>query len=74
MKNPFKKLKSLGKAFKVGYQILQKYEALEAIGLVPALKIKGIPVSAIDDAAEAFVNAIKKSKEAEKEHLPGQVE
>lgn len=67
MPKPFKKLKSLGKAFKVGYRILQRYEALEAAGLVPELKIKGIPVTAIDDAAEVFVRSVKAAKEEEKE-------
>lgn len=63
MGNPFKKLKSVGKALKIGYAVLQKYESLEATGLVPVLKIKGVPITAIDNAAEAFVRTIRREHE-----------
>lgn len=65
MANPFKKLKKVGTALKIGYSVLKKYEALEQLGIVPELKIKGVPVTAIDKAAQSFVNEVKKAKKAE---------
>lgn len=57
-------LKKFLVALKLGYKILQQYEALEATGLVPKLQIKHVPVTVIDDAAEAFVKKIKEAHDA----------
>jgi hypothetical protein len=69
MKNPFKQLKHVGKALKIGYGVLQRYQQLEQIGLVPELRIKGIPIRAIDDAAESFVGAVR-AEQAKKKPQP----
>lgn len=62
MKNPFRKF---GQALKIGYKVLQKYEDLEEAGLVPQLKVKGVPVRIVDRAARAFVEKIKDHHEAQ---------
>lgn len=45
-------------ALKIGYKVLGKVEELSAAGVLPVIKIKGIPMNVIDQAASQAAKAI----------------
>jgi hypothetical protein len=56
-------MKKFFKALKIGYKILKKVEAAEQLGIIPQIKIKGIPISAIDAAGTTLVKELKDARD-----------
>lgn len=51
------------KALRIGFRILKAVRKAEQQGIIPPVKVKGLPLEAIDDAATALVKNLKKQRE-----------